>query len=199
MIGLSFILSPLVNLITRPFYMTPVLKQADVIVVFPVGVEQSCWPDRFTLERESYGLTLLHEGLSRYGKIIFTGGADGHVNAARCMAQYAENLGFDKNQLIIEPEAETTYENALYTYQIMQQHHWQSALLVTSATHIRRAVKTLRSYPVQVYPAPTPIEENPHLWDADRFTSFYWVVYETFGLLKYKLYHLDKPLNVHGR
>jgi len=197
MVGFFLILTPLTEqLAQRTLYMPSELKHADVIVVFSAGILPHCHPDRFTLARENYGLTLLQQGLSRSGKIIFSGGwsPHTHINIGQCMTRYAEHMGIDKNRLVTEPQAETTYENAFYTNRIMQQNHWHSVLLVTSATHIKRSVKTMKAYLVKVYPAPTPPDESTHWLDSDRLTLFYLMLYEYAGLIKYQFYHLYDPL-----
>jgi uncharacterized SAM-binding protein YcdF (DUF218 family) len=45
---------------------------------------------------------------------------------------------------IIEPQARTTFENALYTAQIMQRHDLNSVILVTSWDHMPRSYLLLR-------------------------------------------------------
>ena len=54
-------------------------------------------------------------------------------------------FGFEKPvRRIIEPRARTTFENALYTAQIMQRHDLNSVILVTSWDHMPRSCLLLR-------------------------------------------------------
>jgi len=193
--GILLISTSWINPFAQFLYMPPQLKPADVIVVFSSGIGLNCEMERFTKEREDYGLSLLQQHFSRSGKIIFTGGLASklHPTIAECMARYAEHLGWDKSRIIVEPKARTTYENAIYTYQIMQQNHWHSVLLVTSPTHIRRSVQTMWAYPVHVYPAPVPLAVDRDLWTTHHRLLAWLVFYEYSGLLKYALFHLDTP------
>ena len=59
--------------------------------------------------------------------------------------------------VVLEGNSRNTYENALYTRQIIEKHGWREVLLVTSASHMRRAVAVFRAQGIAVIPAPTDI------------------------------------------
>ena len=50
----------------------------------------------------------------------------------------AESFGIPRDDLLTENEAESTYENALYSKDILLEHGFETALVVTSNYHMRR-------------------------------------------------------------
>ena len=52
--------------------------------------------------------------------------------------EYAESFGIPRDDLLTENEATSTYENALYSKDIVLEHGFESALVVTSNYHMRR-------------------------------------------------------------
>lgn len=52
--------------------------------------------------------------------------------------EYAESFGIPRNNLLTENEATSTYENALYVKNLVLDHGFESALVVTSNYHMRR-------------------------------------------------------------
>lgn len=53
--------------------------------------------------------------------------------------EYAESFGIPREALIGENKATSTYENALYSKEIIEEEGFQSALVVTSNYHMRRS------------------------------------------------------------
>lgn len=83
-------------------------------------------------ERERYAAELYRLGFAR--GIIMSGCG----NAARQMAKEAIRLGVKEQDIIIEEKARNTYENALYSRDIMSAQNLKSAIVVTSPYHMRR-------------------------------------------------------------
>jgi uncharacterized SAM-binding protein YcdF (DUF218 family) len=55
----------------------------------------------------------------------------------------------------IEEQSRTTYENALYTAELLKQKGIQNVVLVTHAWHMPRARAAFEHFDVRVIPAPT--------------------------------------------
>ena len=96
------------------------LQHADVIIV--LGGDS---------ERLPYGVKLYKSNYS--DKIIATG------DDAEYLRQYALKLGIAPKDFILEDKATTTYENALFSRDIMLQDNFTSAIVVSSPYHMRRA------------------------------------------------------------
>lgn len=105
--------------------------------------------------------------LYRLGKsptILISGG-----NATSAETMDAESIhaaallrdwGIPADAILTETESVNTYENAVYTKLMLDQHDLKSVLLVTSALHMPRALATFESAGVQAIPAATDFESR---------------------------------------
>ncbi len=72
-------------------------------------------------------------------KIIMSGGQLYYtLTQAQAMQEQAMELGVPQESIILEPLADSTYGNAVYCLQIMQEQGFKSALVVTSDYHSKR-------------------------------------------------------------
>ncbi len=74
-------------------------------------------------------------------KIIFTGGfkTRGEMSEAKFMADYAISLGLSNEDIILEERSNTTAGNAYYCKKIMEKRDIESAIVITSPHHLKRA------------------------------------------------------------
>ncbi|MBT6620225.1 MAG: YdcF family protein [Gemmatimonadetes bacterium] len=138
---------------------------ADAIVVLG-GVTVPPVSPRVEVEITGGGDRLLH-GLRLYraGKapvLVFSGGAltqltGSTMSEAQQFLRLTVESGVDSAVVVLEGDSRNTYENALYTRQILEKRGWREVLLVTSASHMRRAVAAFRTQGIVVIPAPTDI------------------------------------------
>src|SRR5689334_15763188 len=91
-------------------------------------------------------------------KILFTGGSANLISNDAREADYAaeifESLGIAKSRLIMERASRNTYENALYSKQLVAPKPGERWLLVTSAFHMPRSVGLFRKVGFAVEPYP---------------------------------------------
>jgi uncharacterized SAM-binding protein YcdF (DUF218 family) len=102
-------------------------------------------------------------------RLLMSGGAaHNRFVEAQGMAQFAESQGVPASAIVLEGQSLDTIQNVYYSYRIMQQHGWQSALVVSSASHLRRASLIFRYYPIawrmQVAPWPRDASTRLRLW-----------------------------------
>jgi uncharacterized SAM-binding protein YcdF (DUF218 family) len=117
------------------------------------------------------------EGIREYRahiapRLIMTGGA-AHNNfvEAHCMAQLAIAEGVPAADILEEAQAHDTIQNIYFSHQIMQAHHWTSAEVVSSPSHLPRTALILQHYPDlqwRTRAAPWPPEYN-----ADKINQLY--------------------------
>jgi len=107
-------------------------------------------------------------------KLIVTGAADADYELARAQS-------FDATHLILEQQATNTFENAHFTKRIVTPNPAERWLLVTSATHMPRAIGSFRSagFPVDAWPI-----YDVHGVDGHASAV---VQHEYLGLLAYRL------------
>ena len=96
--------------------------------------------------------------------ILISGGHRGGSGATDAESVHAAALlagwGIPASAILTETESVNTYENAVYSKLMLDQHGLKSVLLVTSAMHMPRALATLRSAGVTATPAPTDFEAS---------------------------------------
>lgn len=108
------------------------LEKSDAIVVFSGdnGV------------RTEVGVELLKGG---YGECLILSGGKVYddVTMAELMKNHAIKLGVDENKILIDDKSLTTYENAEFTKEIMEENNFNSLIVVTSDYHTRRSKLTM--------------------------------------------------------
>lgn len=88
-------------------------------------------------ERVETGVRLYRQGFAP--RLLMTGGlVEWNVSAADIMAWQAETLGVPPQDVVLERRATSTYENAIYSLEILREKGWRSAIVVTSPYHLRR-------------------------------------------------------------
>ena len=77
----------------------------------------------------------------RYPKafLLFTGGKYYNMSVPQLMKKKALLLGIPSSKIILEENATSSYENALFTKKIIQNRKFKSVLLVTSLYHTKRS------------------------------------------------------------
>jgi len=91
-------------------------------------------------ERLDFGLKLYREG--KFPRFIVTGGLDKpdlKYTEAQGMRNYLVQQGVPKDNIIIENKATSTYENLLFSKEIMDREGWSRAIIITHTYHGRRS------------------------------------------------------------
>ncbi|WP_261381316.1 YdcF family protein [Paenibacillus cremeus] len=102
-------------------------RQSDVIVVLSGDKG----------ERTVKGVELFQKHFAPY--LLFSGGiVYNHVTMAELMGKHAEGLGIPKDAILLEDKADSTYENATFTLDIMKKKGLTSAIVVSSNYHMKR-------------------------------------------------------------
>ena len=74
-------------------------------------------------------------------RLLMSGGAvyNPWQDQAQHMRQQALERGVPASRILLDNRSLTTFQNALYTLQVMKAHHLTSAIVVSSTFHMRRA------------------------------------------------------------
>ena len=157
------IFSAVLTALGAPLRAPSQLVPCDVIVVLGNQLLADDAPSWALVRRVQRGVDLLRQGFSQSGAMILSGGRTGSAIAAE--AEIMRNLIADplqENELLLETESSTTFENALHCQRMMATRGWQSAIVVTSPYHVHRAVEQFSSlgirttgveaFPPQDYP-----------------------------------------------
>lgn len=152
------------------------LPAADAIVVLG-GMTHPPIPPRREVEvsdgfdRLLHGMRLLRAGKAPFlvlsgGSIASLTGSD--LSEATSMQRLALEYGVDPGVILLEERSRNTYENGLYTREILQERGFERVLLVTSAAHMRRSVGVFRALGIEVIPAPTDVRIVPKPFNPGR-------------------------------
>ena len=149
------------------------IPPAAAIVVLG-GATRSPHPPRPTVEvgeagdRLIYAAQLYHQGKAPY--LLVTGGilpfTDETITEADSMAALLRLLGVPDAAIWREAQATNTYENAVYTRELLQERGIDRVILVTSALHMPRAVGVFARQGIAVTPAPADFSLTERDWQG---------------------------------
>ena len=190
--GIALLLGGLLALgvftITVGHFLTAVdaFSQADTIVV--LGGDGS------NFFRVQQGVDLFNEG--RAPVVVFSGGislkdAGLACSSAQLSLEAAQELGLSAGAAIIASGAQSTYDEAVNLRRLVQQHRWQSLIVVTDLFHTRRAARTFRTLlpdtTIYLSAAPDPNVDASRWWQTEEGLvavfneviklGFYWARY----------------------
>ena len=148
----------------RQYLPIPVSKcpKADAIVILGGGVGAAEYP-RIEVDLTDASDRILHAArLYKAGKaplIIATGGANTwlgtKIQEAFTMDKLLREWGVPESVIVREGNSLNTHQNAVNTKRLLNQKKLKTILLVTSASHMPRALATFRSAGITAIPSPT--------------------------------------------
>lgn len=178
------------------------VPEVDVVIVLGGGLGLPHPPRTHThlgsgADRLLYALQLYQAG--KAPRILLTGGNVFPQPGLQSEAYYARRLlgqwGVPETAIVMETESRNTIQNAEHSARIIADRGWKDILLVTSATHMHRAVLAFRHAGVAVTPAPTDFlavdSQRPAVlsWipSAGALTGTTHALHEYIGRLWYRL------------
>jgi uncharacterized SAM-binding protein YcdF (DUF218 family) len=187
--ALYFILfyTPFIWWVAEPLRMEGHLKKADAIIVFAGGVGESGKAGQGYEERVKYAVELYKGGLADH--IVFSSGYSYAFKETNVMKALAVSLEVPPDRIILEDRAGSTYENVLYSSEIMDKNGWRSAVVVSSPYNMRRAVSVWKKARPQYEIIAAPIKDSIFFGDKKKVKveHIQAILHEYAGLLFYKL------------
>jgi uncharacterized SAM-binding protein YcdF (DUF218 family) len=92
--------------------------------------------------------------------------------------------GIDPSRVILETQSENTYQNAIYSAELVKPKAHQRWLLVTGALHMSRAIGSFRTAGFEVEPWPVYVRISPR---PPRPRIAAQALHEWLGLIAYRL------------
>ncbi|HBB67540.1 MAG: hypothetical protein A2X28_09885 [Elusimicrobia bacterium GWA2_56_46] len=180
-------------------YLPPAEIKADAVVVLTGGVRESV-PGLFgesALSSVSLERAVEAAGLYRRFKfpIVVTGGAVfSKGSEAAAVKTYLAGLGVPREKIFTEDRARDTGENAVFSKRICDGRGYKKIILLTSAYHMRRAVRSFENAgfgEIVPYPAAYKTSRSPRYYYVD-FLPGCWenlrlAAHEYLGLIFYRL------------
>lgn len=142
------------------------LNRFDVLIVLGGSSDRDGNPSPIELARVTEAVREYERGAAP--RLIMTGGpnAEGYSEAA-VMARTAEAQGVPASAIFLEPHATDTIQNACYSVRIMKAHGWDSAEVVSTASHLPRAGLIFSHTPIQWSTHAAPLLEPESELHAD--------------------------------
>ncbi len=128
--------------------------------------------------------------------VVASGGSadQGRANRAEVMRQRLIAEGVPPERILVENRSRSTWENAVYTREMLEPRGIRRIALVTDAVHMWRAEGAFREQGFEVVPAPCCFRGAAFPWIADTAVPGYRALYTTelvfhewLGLIWYKL------------
>ncbi len=149
------------------------LPIGDVIVVLGGGTSTPQPPRQMVdlnsaVDRVFYAAWLYHQGSAP--RLLVSGGIiewrdHQATTPAEDMAEILGMLGVPSKAIWLESESRNTYENAVYTIDLLEEAGVERVILVTSALHMPRSVAIYKKLGWEVIPAPTDYIVTDRAWD----------------------------------
>jgi len=155
-------------------YLPPAsLPPSEIIVVLGGGTASPEAPRPMTEVNGAGDRVLYAAWLYQQGKapaILVSGGlldwTPLQTTPAQDMAALLEMMGVPSEAIWLQPESRNTYEDALYSAQILKDKGIRRILLVTSAWHMPRSVRLFQAQGLEVVPAPTDFFVTDADWES---------------------------------
>ena len=170
---LILMFTPISNYMASMLTVPMIIKKVDLTVVLGGGAYRNSVLSGSSSERLLHGLRLHRQGLS--AKIVFVGGtildsgdklketlseetykagAGLDVVEASLMKAVAEDIGVRRADILLDIESANTYENIRAVKALMDSNDFDTCMIVTSPTHMLRAIRVARKFALDCTPAP---------------------------------------------
>jgi uncharacterized SAM-binding protein YcdF (DUF218 family)/glycosyltransferase involved in cell wall biosynthesis len=150
--------SPLVWWLAEPLKISEPPRPADAIVVFAGGVGESGGAGGGLQERISHAISLYREGVAP--RMVISSGFVFTLREAESMKTIAVAAGVPAEAITLEQRAANTYENVVFTHQILSASGWKRVALISSPYNMRRALLTWHKVAPEVEVIATPPESS---------------------------------------
>ncbi|SHK22726.1 YdcF family protein [Thermocrinis minervae] len=152
---------PVKDLLLTPLersYPVPEKVEADAIVVLGGGSYSTGILKEDSMKRVLAAF-VLHKR-TNLPLILSGGSAVGNLPEADIMKSFLVELGIDKRKIITDVQSRDTEQNAKMIKEICEKMGYKKVVLVTSAYHMKRAVKEFQREGLEVVPYPTDFKRD---------------------------------------
>lgn len=187
-VGIWLIFACVLGIAVTVYGQTDRAQPADVIIVLGSGLRrEDLQPGPALTRRSVRGAELFHAGFAP--AIICSGGYPGMASRSEAdgCAQVLRENGVPDAAIILEERSRSTEENAAYSHEIMQEHGWKTALVVSDGYHLLRATWIFSSDGVSfsTSPAATPPFFDALTATAREVVALHWQAFKTVLGLPY--------------
>jgi uncharacterized SAM-binding protein YcdF (DUF218 family) len=115
------------------------------------------------------------------------------ISEAQEYKEYLALAGVDEDKIIIEDRSTNTFENAIYTKEIVKKLGFEKMCLITSPLHMKRSVYIFKKYDLDIVPVlsqvyhDVPFKYSHLIPSANSLKVSTNVIMELIGLIYYKV------------
>lgn len=157
---------------------------ADVIIVLGASV----WPQGPSpalQARIEHGAYVHAQGFASY--FILTGGLGAHPpTEAEAMMHELLRMGIDPQLILLEKKSTSTLENLMFSKEIMSDHGFDTAIIVTDVFHIKRAL--LIAEDLNIKASGASVRKSPLYTNEDLRHNY--AIREVLAITWYYLYRI---------
>ncbi len=151
---------------------------ADVIVVLGARVLPDGTPSSDLASRTAHSVALFQAGYAPY--LICAGGFQGDRSSAAAVSRdLAVQLGVPADVIFLAEDSMSTQQDAQRVAQVMQEHGWTTAIVVSHPLHLLRAKILFAKQGVNVLTSPTPLQPG----EMPLSARIYYTCREALGVL----------------
>ncbi|MBA2078790.1 hypothetical protein PCA_09780 [Rhodanobacter sp. PCA2] len=191
----------LLNTLQGPYAQRPAIAWAprNAIVLLGAGAVRA--PDG-TVKPTLYANGRINEALAQYRdckasgndcKLEVSGGDALHSGESEAAVYGAvlEHLGVPAADLLLEPRSMNTWQNAQFSAPLLRDYGAQRVVLVSSASHLRRAMLYFTHFGIEATPVRGDwLTARPDWWPQSwNFAMSDLALHEYAGVLRYRLYN----------
>ncbi len=141
---------------------------------------------RVNTDRYLQSLALFQEG--KVKNLIISGGSGSMVfrdmSEAKLLYEFSGKLGLDTTRIIAETESDNTYQNSVNTMKLLQDSlPGKNYLLITSASHMRRAAAVFKKAGLSFHIYPTNPVAGPR-----RYDPYFLLIPSSSALLTWEIF-----------
>lgn len=180
----------------HPYLANPNWKERNVIVLLAGGAVK--WPDSDRFKTQNLSYSRIHEAARLYFLckknlsrcfILISGGdpAQHGISEALIMRNDLLDIGADPAEIITETKSLNTYQNAHFSSEIIRAGAFDRVLIVTSGTHLSRALMLFSHFGIEAAPSPADHLAVSRNW-KNLYTNFFitdLALHEYVGQLKF--------------
>jgi uncharacterized SAM-binding protein YcdF (DUF218 family) len=179
--------TPVTDWIAAPLFVNPDASRGDAIVVLSAWANVSKELNEEGLRRAIAAARLYRSGIAP--TVVVTGSrpaSDDAGDALEASARFLGELGVPPSAILVEERSGNTRDSALNMAALARQRGWSRLVLVTDATHMRRARASFAHEGLTVSCEPTMMWRIGGNGPSNRLAKLGAVVHEYGGLLYYR-------------
>jgi len=157
-------------------------EESDVVIILGASVWHQ-GPSPALQARIEQGARIHKENLAEY--IITTGGLGAHPpTEAEAINHELIEIGIKQQYIFLETSSTNTYENMKFSKDIMEEHGFESAIIVTDVFHLKRAL--IIAHDMDIEATGSPAKNSPLFTSKDLLHSY--TIREVLAISWYNVY-----------